>query len=575
MTWSNYRYVYRCPETCSCYGATVYCQPDRRARNRSLLSVPDAARQIDIHSNPDFYKGVDWATYTFRSLIHLNLSRCEVTVLLDSIFENTNNLRVLDLSYNKISTIPSFIFKSQNYLTELRLQGNSYVLSIEAQGFAGLSSAFKRLDLSGLQIGNVDQNAFSSLYLDILDISSSTVRTFAEHAFQGLDVKTLYLNGTQISWFSRDMFKGIVNVGYQFSDAYKFCCIAPTYLPEENCFPQKKLFSSCSDLIGNGVMRPLLWLIALIGLLCNGSTFIYRIRFDRAQLERGFSIFITNLAVSDFIMGVSVLNIVSVDAAVRGSYIFTDDTWRSSFLCKFIRVLSTLSCQASVTFLGFIAFDRLLVIKYPYGQIRLTRRSALVIITLVWLFTILFALFPFLGFGNSGESAPSPTSVCLSTVLSTHVPASYIVSVVLFIAIFFMTFCMVGYGVIFSQREMTLLRRALAGKEVSRTNDLKISRNLLLLGLLNVIIWCPVVVLGKDSFYSAETVKQKYGKRVMNRKLAATAATAVLLLLLPPVTALLLLPAVTEVLQQQYYGYCCQQQQQFYCSYETKAVTKE
>ena len=64
---------------------------------------------------------------------------------------------------------------------------------------------------------------------------------------------------------------------------------------------------------------------------------------------------------------------------------------------------------------------------------------------------------------------------------------------------------------------------------------------------------------------------------LMNRKLAVTAVTAVLLLLLPAVTAvlLLLLPAVTAVLQQQYYGYCCQQQQQCYCSYDTKAVTKE
>ena len=474
----------------------IYCKPVRRTAHGTRLKLPDAARQIDLHSNPGYYHGVERASHAFRSLIHLNLSQCEITSLSNSMLDSMNNLRVLDLSGNEISSIPSLIFKSQIHLVELNVQGNSRVLSIEENGFSGLSAAFKHLDLSDLQIGSVQQNAFSSLKLHVLDLSSSTIQSFNHYAFQGLDVMTLYLNGTEITWFSGDMFKGIINVDYQFSDAYKFCCIAPTYLPEENCFPQKKLFSSCSDVIGNDVMRSLMWLIALIGLLANGSSFVYHMRFDRAHFVRGFPIFVTNLNVSDFIMGVSILIIVSGDTALRGSYIFTEDTWRSGFLCQSVRILSTLSCQSSMAFLGIIAFDRILVIKYPNGNVRLSRRSALLIISTVWALTAATALIPFLGFD---QTEPSPTSVCLSTVLSTYSSEFYLLSVVLFMASFLITFILVTYGVIISQNDMTNLRRALAGKEVSRTNDLKISRNLLLLELLNVIVWSPVVILGKDS----------------------------------------------------------------------------
>ena len=474
----------------------VYCKTDRRPAHGTDIKLQDAARQIDLHSNPGYFRRVEWASHAFRSLIHLNLSQCEITSLSNSMLESMNNLRVLDLSENEISSIPSLIFKSQIYLVELNLQGNSRVLSIEENGFLGLSAAFKHLDLSDLQIGSVQQNAFSSLKLHVLDLSSSTIQSFDHYAFQGLDVMIMYLNGTKVTWFSKDMFKGIINVGYQFSDAYKFCCIAPTYLPEENCFPQKKLFSSCSDVIGNDVVRPLMWLIALIGLLANGSSFVYHIRFDRAHFARGFPIFATNLSVSDFIMGVSILIIVSGDAALRGSIVFTEDTWRSGFLCQSVRVLSTLSCQSSLAFLGIIAFDRILVIKYPNGKVCLSRRSALFIISTVWALTVVSALIPFLA---SGQTEPSPTSVCLSTVLSTYSSEFYLLSVVLFMASFLITFILVTYGVIISQYDMTNLRRALAGKEVSRTNDLKISRNLLLLELLNVIVWSPVVILGKDS----------------------------------------------------------------------------
>ena len=476
-----------------------HCKPGRRTSQETRLTIPEAARLIDLHANPGFYHGVAWSAHEFRSLVHLNLSQCGIDILSNRIFQSMSNLRVLDLSGNAISSIPSFVFASQRHLVELRLLGNSHVLSIEERGFTGLSSAFKHLDLSDLQIGRIQPNAFSSLKLQVLDLSSSTIQSFEHHAFQDLDVKKLYLNGTDIILFSKDIFKGIANIGYQFSDAYKFCCIAPTYLPEENCFPQKKLFSSCSDVIGNDVMRPIMWLIALIGLLANGSSFIYNMRFDKSHFERGFPIFVTNLNSSDFIMGVSMLIIVSSDAAFRGSYIFTDDTWRSGFLCTCARVLSSLSCQSSMVFLGIIAFDRILVIKYPDGQNHLTRTSALLIVGVIWSLNTVSALAPFLPFNGPGKPVASPTSVCLSTIMSTYSSGPYFLSVVVFLTGFLMTSTLVVYGAVISQHEMTSLRRALSGKVVSRTDDLKISRNLLLLELLNMIVWFPVVVLGKIS----------------------------------------------------------------------------
>ena len=69
---------------------------------------------------------------------------------------------------------------------------------------------------------------------------------------------------------------------------------------------------------------------------------IWRLNSDHARVS---SFFIINLGLSDFLMGVYMLIIASVDVYYRGRYIMVADQWRSSWLCKTAGILATLSSE--------------------------------------------------------------------------------------------------------------------------------------------------------------------------------------------------------------------------------------
>ena len=496
----------------------MYCHNTNSQQNTSYTSgsnnstiLPSASRVIDISSNLDFFHSINWELQSLHFLAHLNLSHCNISDIPTSLFQHMYNLQSLDLSYNRISVLSSLVFRDLHYLRLIRLDGNLEVISFESDALVGLLS-LKVLDLQSLLIGNIPENSFSSLNLEVLDFSSSKIERIEGMAFQGMSVEKFFLSGSEIHWFSNDMFKGIDSIGLLVTDAYKFCCIKPTYLPSTNCFPQKEIFSSCSDLIGNEVMRPLMWVVCLVGLISNISTFIYRVYFAlhvpgtrfkltlRVNLKRVFGLCVANLAISDLLTCLSLLIILSYDSLIRGSYSFADEYWRSSVWCQFARVLSTVSCQISVALLCIISVDRLLVIKYPYGQVRLQPKLTVYFLALLWLITTLFAAFPVVDKAFSGKDFSSKTSICLPSVLSIDAPPSWTPSVAFIIVGCILLLFTVAYGVYISQKEMTSLRKALAGKIVSRTNDLKISRNLMLLEIINILLYLPIGITG-NSFY--------------------------------------------------------------------------
>ena len=487
----------------------MYCQNSsdllnvsRANGSNNINKLPSSTRVIDISSNVDFFRSLSWELQSLHFLTHLNLSRCSITNISANFFQYMYNLKIMDLSYNKISVLPSSVFRNQKYLTSIKLDGNLEVISFAPEALVGMLSLIS-LDLQSLQIGNISENAFTFLHLDVLDISFSKIQRIEGRAFHGMTAKKIIFTGTEIKWFSRDMFKGIDHIKLLVTDEYKFCCIKPSFLPSENCFPRKELFSSCFDLIGNEVWRPLMWVVCLVGVPSNTSTFIYRIYTITVYSTRILDIIIANLAISDFLTGMNLLIILGYDIFVRGSYTFVDEHWRSSIWCQLARFLSTVSCQVSVTLLCFISVDRLLVIIYPYGQIRLQAKPTAFILTVVWLIAGLFAALPFvITYASFTKVFSSKTSICLASVLSTDAPLTWIPSIAIFVVGLILLFCLTAYGVYVAQRELTSLRKALAGKIVSRTNDLKISRNLLLLEFTNIMLYVPVGVTGKRLNFS-------------------------------------------------------------------------
>ena len=446
--------------------------------------------------NPRVFQHFSLNETHVQYLIHLNLSACEVCNLSSFALDTMRNLVVLDLSFNHLETIEPQTFVAQTRLLTLRLNGNVMIMTIESKAFIGLAS-MKIFELDHIEIEKLSQSSFASLRLETLSISKATINRIEGNAFQLLSVYNLYITETDIKSFSDDMFKGVEEVDLLVMDEFKFCCIRPYYLHEDNCLPQKDEFSSCSDLMRNDVLRSLIWIIGVFAIVGNGASVFYRLMFDRDRLKLGYGMFVTNLAVSDFLMGTYLIIIASADMHYRGEYSSNDETWRNSVLCQIAGLLASLSSEASVIFIGLITVDRILVIKFPFGDIRITETPAIVLTMISWIFSIIISIIPLLFTSYFKGQFYSKSGVCLALPLTRDRPPGWMYSVSLFIGFNFIAIVLVIFGQWLIYHEIVASKKSL-GKSVSnRAKDLKVARNLLLVASTDFLCWFPIGLLGK------------------------------------------------------------------------------
>lgn len=157
--------------------------------------------------------------------------------------------------------------------------------------------------------------------------------------------------------FSKEMFHGLGQLGYLKTDSYKFCCLASFQIPFDRCDPPADKISDCEDLMSSPIQRSFLWILGGVALTANLAVIIWRYQ-TRLYCNPVESTLILSLGIADFLMGIYLITIASVDVYYRGRYIEVSDMWRSSALCKFCGFISTLSSEACVFTLVFITVDR-------------------------------------------------------------------------------------------------------------------------------------------------------------------------------------------------------------------------
>ena len=448
------------------------------------------------------------------------MSFCSISSIESDFFLYMKNLLSLDISYNRLNKIQSHLFVGLKRLETLYLNGNSEMLTIESYAFSGLN-AINDFVMSDVFIGVFKIFSFHGLKLKRIDLSDNIVDIAEDGIFAELKVDTVYLNGTTIKTFQKDMFIGIEKVNTIVSNAYKFCCIRPSYVPEQNCYPHQDEFSSCADLMRNDVLRPLIWIIGFFALIGNVLSLIYRFMYDKSRLRLGYGIFVTNLAFADFLMGVYMITIASADVFYRGRYIFFDEIWRNSFWCKMAGMLSTVASEGSVLFLCAITLDRLFVIKYPFGEVRFTPKLAGITCCAIWTIALLVAILPLVVSSYFHDDFYSKSGVCLALPLTRDRPPGWVYSISIFIVFNSAAFLLIAIGqwsiyreidasrifksavkskslrrFVFGNRKMST--KASTGRRTRRNNDLRVSRNLLLVVTTDFMCWCPIGILGTN-----------------------------------------------------------------------------
>ena len=275
------------------------------------------------------------------------------------------------------------------------------------------------------------------------------------------------------------------------------CCYANKEVPGVRCHSPKDEFSSCSDLMKNRGVQVCVWILGLSALI--GNLFVILMRLIVKEDNKVHSFLLTNLAISDLLMGVYLLIIAIKDVQWQGEYFKHDNNWRSGTTCTVTGVLSMVSSEVSVLMLTLITTDRLICIVFPFRVRRMNRKMAYVVVGVIWIFGIMISVIPTLGLdyfydikrnvGFYGKSA-----VCLPLQLSTERQAGWEYAVGIFIALNFASFVyiLIAYIVMFFTVKGV-------SKQVRSTNmnrESQMARRMVFIVVTDFLCWMPVIVIG-------------------------------------------------------------------------------
>ena len=206
---------------------------------------------------------------------------------------------------------------------------------------------------------------------------------------------------------------------------------------------------------------------------------------------KSYGILVTNLCVADFLMGVYLLMIAIVDEYYRGTYITQDEKWRESIWCSAAGILSMVSSEASVLFIFLITLDRMLMVKFTFGEFRIRPSQAVRVSLCIWLFAFTIAILPLMFTDYFGDNFYGKSGVCVALPLTTELMPGWEYSISFFVGLNFILFLFIGAGQVFIYREIMTTRRQCANTR-ARNDEMKIARRLLLVAVSDFLCWVPI-----------------------------------------------------------------------------------
>ena len=280
-------------------------------------------------------------------------------------------------------------------------------------------------------------------------------------------------------------------------DEFILCCYAGRAAAGVNCHSPKDEFSSCFDLMKNRGVQVCVWILGLTALL--GNLIVLLMRVVAKEDNKVQSILLTNLAISDLLMGIYLLIIAIKDVQWQGEYFLHDFGWRSGVPCAVTGVLSMVSSEVSVLMLTVLTTDRLICVVFPFKVRRMNRSVALAVVGGVWVFGTMLAVIPILGLeyfydkkrsvGFYGKSA-----VCLPLQLSAERMAGWEYAVGIFIGLNFVSFVyiLVAYIVMF----ITVRNTSNKVRSTNLKRESQMARRMFFIVLTDFLCWMPVILIG-------------------------------------------------------------------------------
>ncbi|XP_025084037.1 G-protein coupled receptor GRL101-like isoform X2 [Pomacea canaliculata] len=475
-----------CPDTCVCHGLAFTCTQRFAAINYPELRYLDASGSgmtpRDVVNN--------------TMIVYLSFNNCNISVL-DQM--NFVNLQILDLSNNYITSFSSNIFGTLHNLRSLDLSGNplASLNPTDRPSHPALGQVIG-LDVSRIKFSILDvmiSETFPNLRK--LNLSDCGVETIAGELFTNLtELRSLDLKGSTVNYFPPQTFTSLSKLESLYADNYKVCC--PASLPEgfilQKCEAPSDEISSCDALLRSDTYRVFLSLFASLALMGNAGSFIYRVFISKKTSNLGFDVFVTNLSIADFVMGVYLAIIGIADRVYLENYLWNDLIWRNSFVCKLAGFLCLLSSEVSAFIILLVTLDRLLVINFPFSVFHFVKRSAWIASVMTWSVGFIIALIPLLP-STADWNFYNKNGICIPISIANKdfYGKDYATGIMIILNGILFLFIAAGQFFIFLSVRINSIPNSDTSK---KTKDLTIARRLMTVVVSDFCCKFPVALLG-------------------------------------------------------------------------------
>ena len=392
-----------CPQTCDCHGHSYQCSQNvslsQYPQLRFLLAKGSGIQPGDLGSN--------------TLLIYLNLANCQLTQIGNVVFPN---LHTLDISFNHVKHVSHKDINTLPRIVSLSLAGNPIASLFVAknESAAPTFNSLLTLDLSFVELQTMDPSVLHLFpNLQTLNLSHCNLQHVHGQGFQlltalrALDVRKCPLNA-----FTKFMLRGQSSLQRVFADNYKVCC--PKNLPVgfvvSQCLATSDEISSCDDLLRFDLYRFSLAIFASLATVGNSLSFVFSVFISKGKKQSGYTVFVTHLCVSDFLMGVYLVMIGAADRIYKNNYLWEDTDWKNSVTCNMAGFLSLLSSEVSASIICLITLDRFFVVQFPFSHFRFQRCSAQLGCLLLWTMGLVLAAVPLL---PASWHFYSQTAICI------------------------------------------------------------------------------------------------------------------------------------------------------------------
>ena len=414
--------------------------------------------------------------YDLQQISVLRLDNNRIMTLDNRSFYYLQQLKSLNLSNNLLEEISFDLFERSNRMMYLNLGNNKISKIVRSRDTLG---KLRYLSLENNRIGYISAGIFESL----------------------LNLRTLNLRGNDIIPH-KDLFNGLGLLQKLHVDSFTICCFRPVSVRPENCLSPSDIFSSCTNMIEVGFLHIFIWFTASFSIYGNIKSLAHRFR-SRSWTQESRDILITNLNLSDLLMGIYLIIMAYEDLRTRGVYGEHHDCWMKCLPCKVAGTIMTSSCQMSTLCIFGVTVDRFVIFRYPFSDKQKARKNATIAVIVMWIFSITSSLLPELYDSYFGNDFYGRSSVCISLPLTrtTMKYKAWEYSFALFIVLNLVIYSLIVAGQIAIFRQIKSYNSC-GQAEAKKKREVAVAKSLSVVVISDTICWLPVAILGKFGFIS-------------------------------------------------------------------------